>query len=247
MKTTTSKIVMVALAAGWLSAGEARAAFVVGAHSSEKANATNFAFGGDTTSASASVASAAVGLTGTNSIYGGNGVNFADTYVFSYRVGLNPDNTTFTSGAVLGSTTGFPGQGNIATGAAGNVSGTYNVYFTSPSTVGISGGNTTFTITQNGAPIVVSANLNDAGTGPDTDPGPAFVGGANNAWFKLGTVNLVAGNTYTVTQEAGSNTFVSTRAHAVMWELAPVPEPATFVLAGLGLAGVGFASRRRRA
>lgn len=245
MERLLSTAAALAIAAGCLGASAARAAFVVGAHSSEKANATNFSFGGDTTTASASVPSAAVGLTGTNSIFGGNGVNQADTYVFSYTPGSNPDNTTFTAGALLGSTTGFPGQGNLATGAAGNVSGTYNVYFTTPATTGISGGNTNFTITQNGAPVLVSANLNDGGTGPDTDAGPAFVGGANNAWFKLGTVDLVAGNTYTVTQAAGANTFVSTRAHAVMWELVPIPEPATFVLAGIGLVAVGVAVRRR--
>jgi PEP-CTERM motif len=62
----------------------------------------------------------------------------------------------------------------------------------------------------------------------------------------LGTVNLVAGNTYTVTQEATANTFVSQRAHAVMWEpVSNVPEPSTVAL--LGLACFGLLIRRHSA
>ena len=231
--------------AAWLFAPLANAAYIVGAHSSEKGNA-NFSFGGDTTTASASAASAAVGLTGTNSVYGGNGVANPDAYVFSYTPGTDADNTTFTPGAVLGSTTGFPGQGNLATGLPGGASGRYNVYFTAPSSTNVSGGGSDFTITQDPAALIVSdVDINDGGTGADTDPGAAFVGGANNAWFKLGTVSLTSGNTYSVTMEANSNTFVSQRAHAVMWEFAgPIPEPATGLLAALGLGALGLIRRR---
>ncbi|MCC6493073.1 MAG: hypothetical protein IT424_08625 [Pirellulales bacterium] len=221
----------------------AAGAYIVGAHSSEKGFAT-FSFGGDTTSASTSIASAAVGLVGTHSIFGGNGANLPDTYVFSYTPGVDADNAPLAAGALLGSTTGFPGQGNLTTGVSGGASGRYNVYFTCPETIGISGGPSTFTITQNGAPQIVVANLNSGGTGPDTDPGPAFVGGANNAWLKLGTVLLAAGNTYTVTQAASVNSFVSQRAHAVMWEFAGrVPEPASGVLLLAGLCVRGIVRR----
>jgi hypothetical protein len=47
---------------------------------------------------------------------------------------------------------------------------------------------------------------------------------------------------------ANSPTFVSQRAHGVMWELvAPiVPEPSTFALAGWALFGLASAARRRK-
>jgi uncharacterized protein YjbI with pentapeptide repeats len=77
-------------------------------------------------------------------------------------------------------------------------------------------------------PIVLSLlNLNNTGTGPDTNPeaggGAGFVGGANHAWKLLGTVHLTAGSTYTVTQTSNADSFVSQRAHGVMWELTPEP------------------------
>lgn len=231
-------------AAGVLAiASSAQAAFIVGAHSSEKGNANFTSTGG-----SASAPSAAVGLTGTSSLFGGTATDpVRDTYTFTYTPGTDADNTAFTTGEILGSTTGFPGNGNVATGLTGGVSGTYNVYFTAPESTNVSGGGSDFTLTQNGPSIVINdVDQNNGGTGPDTDPSAdVFVGGANNAWFLLGTVNLEAGNTYTVTMEANSNTFVSQRAHAVMWELAaPIPEPAAVAMLGLGLGGLGL--RRRR-
>jgi hypothetical protein len=243
----------VAFVAGLLVADSARAAFIIEGHSSGKANATNFSFGGGGTSASASLPSAAVGLTGTNSIFGGN-ATAVDTYIFSYTPGTDVDNTVFAPGTVLGSTTGFPGQGNLATGLPGGLPGLYNVYFTTPASTNVHLAGSKFIITQDGAPIEIDpVDLNNTGgvgpgfdnpgTGADTDPGTAFVGGANNAWFKLGTVTLTPGTTYTVTQTANSGTtFVSQRAHGVMFEYA-VPEPAS--LSGLAIAGLLL--RRRRA
>lgn len=202
----------------------------------------SFSFGGDQTTASGSATSFAFGTHGGNSIFGGNGMALPDTYIFTYQLGTDADNATLNSGDILGSTTGFPGNGNVATGAAGGGSGLYNVYFTTPSSTNISA-TSIFTLTQNGADIVLGpVTLNDGGTGPDTDPGPAFVGGANNAWHLLGTVNLVAGNAYTVKQETTNNTFVSQRAYAVMWEA--VPEPSAFAL--MGVAALGLLARRQR-
>ena len=223
---------------GLAMATTAQGAFVIGAHSSEKGNANFTSTGGG-----ASVPSAAVGLTGTNSLFGGTAVDpDRDTYTFSYTPGTDADNTTFAPGTVLGSTTGFAGNGNVATGLTGGGSGLYNVYFTAPESTNISGGGSDFTLTQDGTSIVIAdVDLNNGGTGPDTDPGEAFIGGANNAWYLLGTVSLTAGNTYTVTMEANANTFVSQRAHAVMYEA--VPEPTSLALVGLG--GLGMLRRRR--
>lgn len=236
---------MVAAAAVAASASITQAAYIVEVHSSGLGNAT-FSLGGDTTTVSTSIPSTAVGLTGTNSIFGGNGSAQMDTYVFSYTPGTNADNYAPTPGLVLGDKSGNPGPGHTATGAVGGVSGTYKVYFTTPETTGISGGGTDFTLTQNGAPVVVNdLDLNNGGTGPDTNASTGFSGGANNTWYLLGTVDLVAGNTYSVTQVAGANTFVSTRAHAVMWELQPIPEPSTAALLAVGSLAMGI--RRRRA
>jgi hypothetical protein len=224
-------------------ASMAEAAFIVEAHSSGKANATNFSFGGDTTTASTSTAfSAAVGLSGTGSIFGGNGAN-VDTYVFSYTPGVNVDNTVFAPGTILGSTSGFPGEGNVATGLVGGLPGLYNVYFTAPESTNVSLNGSDFLITQDGAPIdLQNVNLNNSGTGADTNPGTGFVGGANNAWHKLGAVMLTPGMTYRVTEASNDATFVSQRASGVMWELA-VPEPtsaaylSSILLVGLVVCG----------
>lgn len=244
MKKVTTHIL--ALCFSLLTASMAQAAFIVEAHSTGKANATNFSFGGDTTSASTSTAfSAAVGTQATGSIFGGNG-SVVDTYVYRYTPGVNLDNTVFAPGTILGSTNGFPGQGNVATGFVGGLPGPYNVYFTVPSSTNVSTAGSDFLITQDGAPIdLQNINLNDGGTGPDTNPGTGFVGGANNAWYKLGTVMLTPGTTYTVTQSSNNATFVSQRGGAVMFEYA-IPEPSAVVLAGLGLASLLVGARLRR-
>ena len=46
-----------------------------------------FTFGDDTTTASQSAASTAFGMTGGDSVFGGNGSAFPDTYVFTYTPG----------------------------------------------------------------------------------------------------------------------------------------------------------------
>src|SRR5688500_18331975 len=85
----------------------AQAAFIVEAHSSGKANATNFAIvpgAGNATGASPSTASTAVGLSGTNSIFGSNNTiaNTFDVYRFSYTPGTNADNTALAAATSLG-------------------------------------------------------------------------------------------------------------------------------------------------
>lgn len=207
---------------GWR---QASAAFLVEAHESGLAW-ENFELGGDTFTVSSSIPSNAVGTTATNSIFGGDGVDFPDTYIFSYTPGRDTDNVEFAAGTVLGAKDESPGNGYLATGFAGGVSGRYNVYITSPASVNVSGVPTIATLTQEGDPVVIEIDQNNEMSGPNTQstPGQAFVGGMNNAWFLLGSVDYIAGNTYSVTLEASINTFVSQRVHGILWEYTPVSE-----------------------
>ena len=202
-----------------LVAARLQAAFIVEAHESGLAN-DNFEFGGDTFSATASLRSFAVGTTASNSIFGGDGNELPDTYIFSYTPGDDDDNWIPEAGTVLGSMDGSPGEGNEATGIVGGGAGRYAVYITSPASVNVSGVPSLITLTQNGDAIEIENDQNSGATGDDTQvtqPGP-FVGGMNNAWLFLDAVELVEGETYTLTMEAGANTFVSQRVHGVMWE-----------------------------
>jgi hypothetical protein len=200
----------------------------------------NFSFGGDTTAASDSTASAAVGLGVHQSIFGGNG-SLLDTYIMSYTLGTDADNYFPTVGSLLGSTTGFGTE--LASGIAGGGSALYNVYITGPDSTSTMDGSTV-TITGDGAPVVVAGlDLSNGGTGADLDVlGPAFVGGFNNAWYKVGTVSLTAGSTYTLTMESNGTGFVSQRLAGVMWEA--IPEPSSIAMIGL-VSGCGLFIRRR--
>jgi hypothetical protein len=186
-------------------------------------------YGNGGTTNSWSVAGTAVGLQPGNSAYGGNGTP-GDQYIFSYTPGTNADNVAFTAGDDLG-------NGNVATGVTGGGSGQYNVYVAWPNTNNISddGATPTNYVATSDGPSV-SADFNQ-----DEHTNGALVGGP---WVFLGTVQLTAGNTYTVTQTAPNSSFVSMRAAGVMWEAVPVPEPTSLGLLALGLP---LALRRRRA
>ena len=117
----------------------AQAAFIVEAHTSGKANA-NFSIipgAGNATGASASIASSAPGLAGTNSIFSSNNTiaGVVDVYRFSYTPGTNADNTVFAPAAALGNSFAADADGagptapvyanvpQLATGIAGGASG----------------------------------------------------------------------------------------------------------------------------
>lgn len=238
--------VLSALGAALICSAQAHAGFVA-AVDLDPAGSTipgslnpNFSFGGDTTAASESTPSAAIGLPLHDSIFGGNGSAFPDTYVMSYTPGVDADNFFPAAGSLLGSTTGFGTE--VSSGVVGGGSGLYNVYITVPDSTNVNAAGSIATITGDGAPVVTGPlDLNSGGTGADLDAGPGFVGGANNAWLLVGTVPLTAGNTYTLTLEANVNSFVSQRLAGVMWEA--VPEPATVTLLAFGTIAL---IRRRR-
>lgn len=234
-------------------ASTARAAFIVEAVGGKAS--TNFSSTGHTTSTTPSTA---VGLTSPTSIFGNPNAE-PDVYTFSYTPGTDADNTTFAPGDALGNSSAVDADGSgvlapvyvtapqLATGLTGGESGVYNVYFTAPPSINVNAAGSLFEITGDLGTVALNpVNLNNTGTGPDEDPGTTFAGGANSRWLHVGTVSLTAGNTYTLTLTANAATFVSQRAHGVMWELvAPIPEPSLFGMMGVAAAGLVLRRRRR--
>lgn len=222
--THRSLILTIAMMLAVVCTRQSRSAFVVEAHETGLAFG-NFEFALDTTMASDSIPSTALGLQAAHSIFGGDGIEFPDAYSFSYTLGVDQDNFHPNPGTALGSKDGSPGDGYQATGLLGGTSGFYHVYVTSPASVNVSGAPSMITITQSEEPLFIDeldVNSGENGLGIDTQRatrGP-FVGGLNNAWLWLGTVELLAGETYSLTMEAEENTFVSQRVHGVMWERA---------------------------
>jgi hypothetical protein len=182
---------------------------------------SHFSFGGDTTTASQSVASLAFGMTGGDSIFSGDGSAFPDTYVFTYDPSVDADNLPIPAGTDLGG-------GILASGGTGGAPGVYAVFATWPFTENVSGGPTTFTVSTAGDSFSISLDQN--GQGDD--------------WIKLGEINWSAGP-MTLTQEADSNTFVSMRSAGALFE--PVPEPSSISLGLLALLSAGVWRRPRKA
>lgn len=196
----------------------------------------NFSFGGDTTTASQSVPSAAVGMTGGDSIFGGDGSAEPDTYVFTYDLDVDGDNVA------LGAGTALNDDGDVASGLTAGLTGTYNVYATWPFTSNVSGGATRYKLLDGGATLF----------SVDIDQNGIALAGAGNEWVLLGSAALDASKTYTLTQEpTGSNTFVSMRAAGVLFDRVTgsepiVPEPLSATLTLTSLAVLGMSRRYRR-
>lgn len=178
---------------------------------------TGFNFGGDTSTASASAGVTAFGTTGGDSIFGGDGAALPDTYVYAYSPVSQADNLVIPAGTDLG-------EGDLATGLTGGGFGTYRVFALWPETSNVSGGLVNYEVIAPGDTFQVDIDQNNRG----------------NAWVLLGEIEYTGG-VITVTQRAGSNTFISMRAYGVLFERVPSPGAASL----LGIAGLGAMRRRR--
>ena len=247
------RLVMLSAAVGTLmlsAAPVAKAAFIVEADNVAPAGKAfdHFAATPANGFSLTTAASTALGLTGNQSAFG-NPANSTgpDLYTFTYTPGADVDNTAFTVGTILGTHRLEPANTLVAdpqtaSGLAGGGSGTYKVYITWPNSGNVNSAGSIVTVNGDDGPIVldpVNQNGDPAFPATFTPVGEA----GKNKWLNIGTVELTAGNTYTVTMEAHAATFVSQRVHGVMWEL--VPEPTSFGLIAVGAIGM-LAARRRR-
>ncbi len=230
-------------AAALMMATTARASYVLeidtdGADDGVLTYHPNFAFGGDTTSASQSALSTAVGLTGGDSIFGGNGSN-VDTYTVTYTPAVDGDNelTNPTAGLVLNQ------YGTVGSSLVAGATGEYNIYATWPHSNNMSGGPSVFTLTT-GVNVLLSVLLDQNTAMPPRDVTGDGIpdAGTGGEWIPLGTVTLDANTTYTLIQESTAATYVSQRAAGYLFEA--VPEPASLSLLGLG--GLALLSRKGR-
>lgn len=192
----------------------------------------DFAFGGDTTSAGQSLAASTIGLSGGDSIFGGNGNSAPDTYVFSYAPDSRLDNLYFDPGTPLGG-------GNYASGATGGGPGRYAVYATWPTSSNVNGGLTSFRVETAGDTASLSVDQN----------------GRGNEWVKVGEIDHTSG-LITVTQIPSENTYVSMRSAGVLFErmsdspgggYTGSPGPVFFGLGASRTFGLAFARNRAAA
>lgn len=216
-----SAVIVVSLAAS------IQAAFIVEPHSSGL-GFSNFA-GAPSYSASAGTAP---GLTATHSAFGGTS---PDVYVYSYTPGVDNDNW------IVPVDNRYFGNGLYSTNLQGGQTGYYNVYITWLSSTNVDLAGCNIDITHDGGTTSwTNVNGNDGGTNAIAESwGPFPVGtvitGANNKWLKIADqVLLTAGDTYTVTQTANNESYVSMRSSGVMWEFVSTPEPATLTLLAVG-------------
>jgi len=180
---------------------------------------SNFSFGGDTTTASQSAASSAYGMTGGDSIFGGNGVSLPDTYVFTYDPLVDADNLAIPAGTQLGEA----GYSSYATGQAGGVPGIYSVYATWPITIGVTGGDTRFAGSTTGDSFVTDFDQNGDG-----------ITGTGHYWYKVGEITWNSGAITVTMQPTVDNSYVSMRAAGMLFEYEQIPEPSVLAMLGFG-------------
>jgi peptidoglycan/xylan/chitin deacetylase (PgdA/CDA1 family) len=221
-------LLVVAACLGW---SPARAAYLIevdsdGRDDGHLAYSPDFAFGGNTTGATQSVAATAIGLGGGDSIFGGNG-NHPDTYLYTYRPDAQADNCYLDPGTPLG-------NGHSASGAAGGGPGRYAVFAAWPASTNVGGGLTRYRIDTAGASATFAADQNTSG----------------NTWVKIGEIDYVSG-AITVTQTPTVDHYVSMRAAGVLFERQSAGAPAGYegppgpVVFGTGAASTfGLAFRR---
>lgn len=225
--------VLAALLMGLLAA-TANAAFLVqvdtdGLDDGPFTPSPNFMFGGDTTSASTSILSGAPLLPVGDSLFGGNGANEPDTYVYRYDPSSDADNLA-TGGSFLG--VDLSGVAKNGSGVAGGGTGLYRVYAAWPDTDNVNLAGVTYEVISGANNFSVLVDQNTA-----NDPKRGF----SDVWVMLGEIEYDGSSGIIVNQKAEVNSFVSMRASAVLFE--PIPEPSAVVLAVV--AAVGLAARRR--
>jgi hypothetical protein len=197
----------------------------------------NFSFGGDTTDSSDSVASLAVGMTGGDSLFGGNGTS--DTFVYKYTPGIDGDNLVLAAGTALND------NGDVASGVPAGGTTQYRIYATWPRTLNVSGGMTNYTLSDGMTTLFTRMldqnTINDNSI--DGDRNTPDLGGGDE-WVLLGTALLNAGTTYTLTQTPTTDGFVSMRSAGILID--PVPEPASLLVGAMGIGFVTLFTRRSK-
>jgi len=159
-------------------------------------------FDSGTSDASQSSPSRAFGLTGGDSIFGGNGM--PDTYSYFYDPESQEDNLEIPADQRLGNE-------ETASGLVGGEPGTYRVYATWPFTANVGGGLTEFLILSGDEELTVEIDQN----------------GKGHEWVPLGDI-AYSEDPIEVYQIASEESFVSMRSSGVLFELQPEfvePEP----------------------
>lgn len=200
----------------------------------------NFSLGGDTTAVSGpSTPGSAVGNSSAGSAFGGNGAAIPDTYLYTYTPGVDGDNVAIAAGTALND------DGDVAQSLAAGITGVYKVYATWPRTENVSGGATRYALglsDGDGSLFDITVDQNEDGIVQPDFPLGTDGNQRGGEWEFLGQVFLDASTTYVLTQQPSvANSFVSMRSAGVLF--VPVPEPASAVVALLGVAGLAL--RRR--